>query len=151
MIFWFFCQIAMRRQERSKGLTPSGIFGPWAWWSRGLARWESCWDVAVAALAVVWEFRSTFRPGNYIWNFSHGFGVVVRDIWEWRPGFYTEFRYKSYEHSGLAWEAIFKKVFVLTLTPRLPCLILQEHFPKIIQAPRSLAPGAARPPPAFPA
>ena len=33
---------------RSEGLNPNGIFGPWARWSRGLARWESCWDVAVA-------------------------------------------------------------------------------------------------------
>ena len=38
--------------SRSEGLTPNGIFGPWAWWSRALARWESCWDVAVAAAAV---------------------------------------------------------------------------------------------------
>ena len=54
-------------------------------------------------------FWLTFWPGNYIGSFSYGFEVVVRDIGEWRPGFYTEFRYKSYEHSGLAWEAIFKK------------------------------------------
>ena len=33
---------------RSEGLTPNGIFGPWAWWSRALARWESCWDAAAA-------------------------------------------------------------------------------------------------------
>ena len=29
-------------------------------------------------------------------------GVVVRDTGEWRPGFYTEFRCASREHSGLA-------------------------------------------------
>ena len=134
-------------QYRSEGLTPNGIFGPWAWWSRALARWESCWDVAVAAAVVVWEFRSTFRPGNYIWSFSLGFGVVVRDIWEWRPGFYTEFRYKSYEHSGLAYGAIFKKVLVLTLIPRLPCSFFQEHVPKIIQGSTTqpLEPPARRP------
>ena len=28
-----------------------GIFGPWAWWSRALARWESCWDAAAVAAA----------------------------------------------------------------------------------------------------
>ena len=33
-----------------------------------------------AAVGVIWKFRSTFRPGNYIWSFSYGFGVVVRDI-----------------------------------------------------------------------
>ena len=101
---------------------------------------------------LLWKFRSTFRPGNYIWSFSYGFGVVVRDIWEWRPGFYTEFRYKSYEHSGLAWEAIFKKVLVLTLIPRLPCSFFREHVPKIIQGsttqplepPARLRPPAAR-------
>ena len=34
----------------------------------------------------------------------------MRHIWTLRPGFYTEFRYKSREHSGLAWGAIFGKV-----------------------------------------
>ena len=29
----------------------------------------------------------------------------MRDIGEWRPGFYSEFRYESNEHSGLAWGA----------------------------------------------
>ena len=47
----------------------------------------------------------TFRPGNYTRRFSYGFGVVVRDLGEWRPGFYSEFRYASREHSGLAWGA----------------------------------------------
>ena len=77
---------------------------------------QSCWDaavavaVAVAAVAVTWKLRLTFRPGNYIWRFSYGFGLVVRDLREWRPGFYTEFRCASREHSGLAWGAIFEKV-----------------------------------------
>ena len=35
----------------------------------------------------------------------------MRDIGEWRPGFYTEFRCASREHSGLAWGAIFQKMF----------------------------------------
>ena len=52
----------------------------------------------------------TFRPGNYAPRFSQGFGVVVRDLGEWRPGFYTEFRCASHEHSGLPWGAIFGKV-----------------------------------------
>ena len=91
---------------------------------------ESCWD-AVAVAAVIWKFRLTFWLGNYIWSFSYGFGVVVRDILKWRPGFYSEFRYKSYEHSGLAWGAILGKVFVLTLFPRLPCSFFQEHIPKM--------------------
>ena len=97
----------------------------------GLVLLENSSVAAVAAAAVTWKFRSTFRPGNYIWSFSYGFGVVVRDIWEWRPGFYTEFRYKSREHSGLAWGAILRKVFVLTLVPRLPCSFFQEHVPKM--------------------
>ena len=37
----------MTIQRRSERLTPNGIFGPCAWWSRGLARWESCWRVVV--------------------------------------------------------------------------------------------------------
>ena len=68
---------------------------------------ESCWD---AVVAVTWKLRSTFRPGNYIWSFTYGFGVVVRDLGEWRPRFYTEFRCASREHSGLARGAIFEKM-----------------------------------------
>ena len=33
----------------------------------------------------------------------------MRHIWTLRLGFYKEFRYKSREHSGLAWGAIFGK------------------------------------------
>ena len=56
---------------------------------------------------------------------------MVRDIGAWRPGFYSEFRYESNEHSGLAWGAILKKVIVLTLIARLPCSFLQEQVPKM--------------------
>ena len=74
---------------------------------------QSSWETvaaaaaAAAAVAVTWKLRSTFRPGNYIWRFSYGFGLLVIDLGEWRPGFYTEFRCASREHSGLAWGAIF--------------------------------------------
>ena len=51
----------------------------------------------------------TFRPGNYTRRFSYSFVVVVRDLGEWRPGFYSEFRCASHEHSGLLWGAIFEK------------------------------------------
>ena len=34
----------------------------------------------------------------------------MRHIRTFKPGFYTEFRYKSRDHSGLAWGAIFGKV-----------------------------------------
>ena len=57
-----------------------------------------------------WELKkSTFRPGNYVWRFSYGFRLLVRDLGEWRPGFYSEFRCASHEHSGLLWGAIFEK------------------------------------------
>ena len=36
---------------------------------------------------------------------------MVRDLGKWRPGFYTEFRCASHEHSGLPWGAIFEKLF----------------------------------------
>ena len=64
------------------------------------------------------KFRLTFWQGNYFRSFTYGFGVVVRDLGEWRPGFYSEFRCASREHSGLAWGAIFRKVLVLTPNPR---------------------------------
>ena len=75
----------------------------------GESSWETAAAAVVAAAAVTWKLRLTFRPGNYIWRFSYGFGLLVRDLGKWRPGFYTEFRYRSHEHSGLAWGAIFKK------------------------------------------
>ena len=33
----------------------------------------------------------------------------------------------------MAWEAVFKKMLVLTLIPGLPCSFFQKHVPKIIQ------------------
>ena len=56
---------------------------------------------------------------------------MVRDLGEWRPGFYSEFRYESNEHSGLAWGAILRKVFVLTLIPRITCSFFREQVPKM--------------------
>ena len=56
---------------RSEGLL-NGIFHPCALRDRGLAGWESCRRVVavvVAAVGVIWKFRLTFRPGNYIWSF----------------------------------------------------------------------------------
>ena len=73
----------------------------------------------------------------------------MKDIGTLRPGFYSEFQYKSYEHSGLAWEAILKKVYVLTSIPRLPCSFFREHAEKTKKK-GSLTPGATRPPPVFP-
>ena len=74
-------------------------------------------------------------------EFSYGFGVVVRDLGEWRPGFYTEFRCASREHSGLPWGAIFEKVIQNkeihtfgkenTLILRFPCSFFQEQVPKM--------------------
>ena len=55
----------------------------------------------------------------------------MEDLGEWRPGFYSEFRYESNEHSGLAWGAILRKVLVLTLIPRLPCSFFREQVPKM--------------------
>ena len=34
--------------RRSEGFL-NGTFGPWAWWIRPLARWESWWDIAAVA------------------------------------------------------------------------------------------------------
>ena len=34
---------------------------------------------------------------------------MVRDLGKWRPGFYTEFRCASHEHSGLPWGIIFEE------------------------------------------
>ena len=49
--------------------------------------------------------KLTFRSRNYTWRFPYVLGVVGRDLGEWRPGFYSEFRYASREHSGLAWDS----------------------------------------------
>ena len=71
---------------------------------------ESCWDAAVAAAAVIWNFRSTFWLGNYIWSLSLWNWALVEALETLRPGFYTEFRYLSYAQSGLAWGAILEKM-----------------------------------------
>ena len=81
------------------------------------------------------KFRLTFKQGNHFRSFTDGFGVVVRDLGEWRPGFYSEFRCASREHSGLPWGAIFRKVFVLTLISKLPCSVFQEQVPKMDSSP----------------
>ena len=81
------------------------------------------------------NFRLTFWQGNYFRSFTYGLGVVVRDLGEWRPGFYSEFRCASREHSGLAWGAIFRKVLVLTLISKLPCSVFQEQVPKMDSSP----------------
>ena len=39
--------------------SPNGIFGPWAWWSGGLARWESCWDAVTVAVTVTWKLENS--------------------------------------------------------------------------------------------
>ena len=68
-------------------------------------------------------------------RFSYGLGVLVRNLGEWRLGFYTEFRCASREHSGLPWGAIFRKVLVLTPNPRFTCSFFQEQVPKMDSSP----------------
>ena len=73
---------------------------------------KSCRRVvaAVAAVGVIWKFRSTFRPGNYIWSLSLWIWTQMRHLGTLIPRFCTEFRYESNGQSGLAWGAIFEKV-----------------------------------------
>ena len=76
--------------------------------------------------------RFTLRQGNYFRSFTYGFGVVVRDHGEWRPGFYSEFRCTSREHSGLPWGAIFRNVLVLSLIPSSHAHFSRNRFPKCV-------------------
>ena len=78
------------------------------------------------------ERAVTFRPGNYIWRFSYCFGFVVKDLEEWRPGLYSEFRYASREHSGLPWGAIFRNVLILSLIPSSHAHFSRNKFPKCV-------------------
>ena len=68
----------------------------------------------------------------------------MRDLGEWIPGFCTEFRCASHEHSGLAWGSIFEQIFKVTqneeihtfgkettLIPRSPCSFFQEQVPQM--------------------
>ena len=78
----------------------------------------------------IWKFRLTFWLGNSIRSFSYGFGLQVKDLWTLRPGFYSEFRYKSYEHSGLVWRAIFPQTVLalrgshgVALVPGISCTL----------------------------
>ena len=47
---------------------------------------ESSWEtiVAAAVVAVTGKLRSTFGPENYIERFHCGFGLLMRDLGEWR-------------------------------------------------------------------
>ena len=65
-----------------------------------------------AAVGIIWKFRSTFKPGNYMTRFSYGFGFLVRDLGQWRLRFYAEFRCADREHSGSAWGAVFEEKLV---------------------------------------
>ena len=80
---------------------------------------------------------STFRPGNYIWSLSYAFGVVVRDLGEWRPGFDSEFRYRS--SSIVVWprEPVWEKNVVLTLIPRSSCSFFQKQVPNMDHLPNN--------------
>ena len=73
-------RISMMVQEGWSEGCPNGIFHPCAPWTRAFARWWSCGCVAVVAVAVAvtWIFRSTLRPGNYIWSYSY----VLGSWWE---------------------------------------------------------------------
>ena len=92
---------------------------------------ESCWVAAAVVVAVSChlEIQVDILAGELYLEFSYSFGVLVRDIWTSRPGFYTEFRYESREHSGLAWGTILRKVLVLTLIQSLPCSFVQKPIP----------------------
>ena len=87
------------------------------------------------------KFWLTFWKDSYLRSFTNGFGVVVRDLGEWRPGFYSEFRYASREHSGLAWEVFFDKKCQLSVNPHFLKMDMSKisrnrHFPK--KKPRSM-------------
>ena len=75
--------------------------------------------------------RLTFWLRDYIWSLSCCSWVVVRDLREWRPGFYSEFRYRSREHSGLASVAVLREMYVLILIPISPCSFFKEQVPKM--------------------
>ena len=82
---------------------------------------ESCWNAVAPGIAaschleiqvdiLAGELFKKYIEGFFIWLLK--FRVLVRDIWTWRPGFYSELRYGACEHthcSGLAWRVILKK------------------------------------------
>ena len=54
------------------------------------------------AAAVIWIFRSTFQPGNYIWSLSGRECLLVEALEILRQSFCTEFRYELYGQKCLA-------------------------------------------------
>ena len=95
--------------HRSEGFPRTGYLVPAHGTPGVLPDGQSCWDAAVV-VAVIWKFRSTFRPGNYIWSLSLWIWTQMRHLGTLIPRFCTEFRYESNGQSGLAWGAIFEKV-----------------------------------------
>ena len=49
-----------------------------------LPDWESSWDIAAAA--VTWKFRLTFRLGIYIWSFQIGIWLIWEIFGLWYRG-----------------------------------------------------------------
>ena len=98
--------------NRSEGFSRTGYLLPARGTPGVLPDGESSWDVVVvaaAAVVVIWNFRSTFWLGNYIWSLSLWNWALVEALEILRPGFCTEFGYLSYGQSGLAWRAIFEE------------------------------------------
>ena len=90
---------------------PDRIFYPCVLWARGLARLKHCrWAAAAVSVGVIWRFRLTFWPRNYIWSLSLWNRALVKALDALRPGFCAEFRYLSYGQSGWAWEAVFEEI-----------------------------------------
>ena len=50
-------------------------------------------------------------------NVSYGFDVGVKDLGEWRPGFYSQSRYKSHELDGLASIGLVRRSLRLASSP----------------------------------
>ena len=119
----------------------NGIFGPWAWWSRALARWESCWDVAAVAAAVAavtWKLGSetvlVFGPESVSDERSrHENWTILREI-SARVFFRKKQKIKK-NHISNIWR--------ISGTSR-------KHVPKIIQGSTTQPLEPSRPPPVFP-
>ena len=123
--------------NRSEGFPRTGYLVPAHGTPGVLPDGQSCWDAAVV-VAVIWKFRSTFRPGNYIWSLSLWIWTQMGHLGTLIPRFCTEFRYESNGQSGLAWGAIFEKItkyqentiFQKRACPKIPgMLICQEKRP----------------------
>ena len=90
--------------------SPNGIFGPWARWTRAPARCPELLGRRRRRRRRHLEIQVDIQARKLCLEVSQGFELLVKDLGEWRPGFYIEFRCASREHSSRQFQEHLQKI-----------------------------------------